>query len=139
MATKRVKLPRRTARLVFDGEYEGVEVVTRLDVSIDTLLTFMRVNEEDAPPEPGDWLTRLKDFARDALVEWNLEDDGGSPIPATAAGMGQVPPAFANLVIGKWVEAVANPPAPLPAASGGGGTSGTATIATGILSANPGG
>ena len=136
MATKRVRVPKRTARLIFDGEYEGIEVVVRLDLSIDYLLRFTGPGNGYGPESSYPEATAMhlyKDFARAVLVEWNLEDDQGQPIPADEAGMGMVPPAFASFLITKWGEAAVNPPAPLSGISNGGSTSVADTIQMGPL------
>ena len=111
------RIPKRTARIVFDGgEYEGAEVRTQLDVPIGLFLEIQDLVNNDRA------LQVFERFGDGALVDWNLEDDNGKPIPATGKGMLAIPAALANIIIEQWVEAVANPPAPLPRSSGNGNT-----------------
>ncbi len=125
MAAKRVRLPKRTARLIFDGEYEGIEVVMSLEFSIDVVLSFLR-NGDESQERPAktqkEQLTELKELGALGLISWNLEDDQGMAILANAAGLGRVSPAFASLLLTKWTEALVNPPAPLSATLPAGNT-----------------
>ena len=105
--SKGFRLQKRTARLVFSGDYEGAEVVVRLDVPVSVFLDIqdMVSNEEQL---------RIFDlFGKKVLEEWNLEDDDGQSLPATADGMKDIPLQFANLMIEQWVEVSTQPPVPL--------------------------
>lgn len=53
----------------------------------------------------------FKVFA-DALVEWNLEDDG-QPIPCTYEAVMEQDPDFVMMIFTSWIEAVAAIPVPL--------------------------
>ena len=155
---KGFKLPRRMVRLVFDGDYAGAEVVVHLDVSLGLLMRFVEMQEVierqeerlaegktgDAAEAPqaqrgrdlGDAqeiLGLLQLFASAALVSWNLEADDCKPIPASAIGIMQIPPAFAQMLVEEWVEAAMAPPIPLVGRSSDGSTSGMPSLATVVV------
>lgn len=73
--------PRRTARLAFEGQYEGAEVVVTLNIPLGKLLDFdQRFGN----------LPYLHESVREALaelvIEWNLETKDGTPIPVSPEG-----------------------------------------------------
>mgnify|MGYP001563947274 CR=1 FL=1 len=122
------QLPRRTAKLVFEGDYAGAEVVVKLDVPLGAVLWFLdQQDAADSMPEGAAqsaalWRLRQQ-FVELFLDSWNLLDNG-APIPATVKGLEAVTPVFIGLLIGKWSEVVASPPAPLGGQSVDGNTSG---------------
>lgn len=107
------KLPQRTARLIFEGEYEGAEVRMKLDVAMGVFMEATRLQAA------GD-IEGLCRFVAALLIEWNVEDEGG-PLPADFDGLMRCTPAFVNLVIEQWVKALTDVPAPLGAPSVNGG------------------
>lgn len=132
---KGFRLPTRTARLVFEGEYAGAEVVVKLDVSLGLLLRFLELQEVANAVDPdavGESVESAKKtlelfglFADAALVGWNLERIDGTAIPTGREGMLEVTPAFAQVLLKEWVEVAIVPPAPLVAVSSNGSTSAT--------------
>lgn len=105
------EVPRRTLRLVFEGsEYEGAEVVCRLDVPLSLFFDFQRMAVQSDDPEVTEQAFRR--FGDEVLAEWNLTEDG-QPVPATADGFLHQAPAFAMLILSKWIENVGQSPAPL--------------------------
>jgi len=108
------KLPKRTALVEFDEghEYHGLRIELRLDIPMGLAFSFDR---EDVTVEQ-----RLREFAAATLLGWNLEDDDGNPIPATADAFMQQPFAMGILLFEKWREATTGVPAPLvePSANG---------------------
>src|SRR3990167_7089331 len=98
------KEPRRTARLIFEGDYEGAEVVVRLDVDVQTVLEFTGMVTDATEGEAA--LAMMRRFGDDMLVSWNVEDDDGHPIPATAEGFMRRTWPFINLILSHWLEAV---------------------------------
>jgi len=105
--SKGFRLQKRTARLVFSGDYEGAEIVVRLDVPVSVFIDIQDMVANN------DQLRVFEIFGEKVLAEWNLEDDDGQPLPATANGMKDVPLQFANLIIEQWVEVSTQPPDPL--------------------------
>ena len=99
------RLPLRTARLVFEGDFAGAEVRIRLDQPLGALLQAQRL--QSAQDIEG-----LCEFLAGLVLEWNLEDDAG-PLPATAAGLLRCTTVFVNLLIDEWLKAQTGVPAPL--------------------------
>ncbi len=114
------KVPKRTAVLKFEGDYEGAEVKIRLDAPIGTFLEIQDL------VTAGKQLEVFAVFGDELLISWNLEDDKGKPLPATGTGMKALPIAFGNVLIAEWLEAIQNVPAPLAKTSAAGSTSAAA-------------
>lgn len=106
-SAKGFRIQKRTARLVFSGDYEGAEVVVRLDVPVGV---FVEIQDMVSSEEQ---LKVFDLFGAKVLEEWNVENDDGNPVPATSEGMQTIPLDFANLMIEKWVEVSTQPSAPL--------------------------
>ena len=111
------KLPIRTARLVFDGDYQGLEVKVRLNIPLKTYLAIQDLLAENK------LLELIQEFARSALLEWNVEAIDGKILPATPEGMLEVDPAMAARIVQEWQAAIVNPPAPFVAPPKNGGMS----------------
>jgi len=110
---KGFRLPERTARITFEGtDYDGAEIRVRLSV---TFAQFIALRES-AQGEDQEAMARL--FGENVLMDWNLEDVDGTPIPANGDGMMALPLDLTNRVVQHWVEAVAEVPAPLSPPSG---------------------
>ena len=110
---KGFRLPEKTARINFEGtDYDGAEIRVLLSV---TFAQFIALRES-AQGEDQETMARL--FGQNVLMDWNLEDVDGQPIPADGDGMLAIPLELTNLVVQHWVEAVAGVPSPLPPASG---------------------
>lgn len=81
---------------------------------------------------------RLFTMLGDALVEWNLEDRNGNPVPADEAGV-KTQTLRLNLAIAEaWMAAMAAVDLPLPSGSSDGETSLEPSIPMELLSENPG-
>ena len=95
------KVPRKTAKLVFEGdEFEGCEVVVALDITFEAQLHMQEIKDSN---EQREILTL---FADSALVSWNLEDDGGDPIAPTTDAFLELPSWFGMLVLNGWGDAI---------------------------------
>ena len=101
------RIPEKTAHLTFEGDYEGAEVWVRLNVSFGE---FLKIQQNNNSENYGEMAQRFGDAM---LVSWNLEDDGGNPIPASAEGMMAIPVEFATMIVNEWVEATTGIPDPL--------------------------
>jgi len=64
----------------------------------------------------------LVGFAK-VLRDWNVTDDDGQPVPATAEGLKSLEFGFVFGIIAAWIKATAGVAAPLASASSGGGPS----------------
>lgn len=103
---KGFRLPERTGRLVFEGDYAGAEVVVRLDVPLGMFFDLAELKESD----PAEVRTALLDFSRDVLREWNIEDAAGEIVPVKPDGMLRVSTEFAMLIMEVWAEAMTKSP-----------------------------
>lgn len=126
------KLPRRTAVLTFEGgDFAGAEVRVRLDLSI---AEFIGLNDRLNAGDFGECpviLARL-------LESWNLERDDGSPLPAEAEGVGELPLAFVVEILRQLIRAQVQPAAPLEGPSSNGNGSAAPPLPMVSLSANRG-
>ena len=97
------KLPQRTARLVFkDPQFEGAEVRVTLDHPLGMLIEAQKLQEDKD-------MEGLCRFMASVLLEWNLEDAHGAPIPATEEGLRQVTASFVNAFLDAWVDSQVAP------------------------------
>ena len=106
-AVKGFRIPKRTARLQFEDDYDGAEVVVRLDVPVGTFLSIQDLIASERQLE----VFHL--FGESILIEWNLQDDDGKPYPCTGDGMNQIPIDLANIILQQWVEVTTQPSDPL--------------------------
>ena len=110
---KGFRVPEKTARITFEGtDYDGAEIILRLSV---TFAQFIALRES-AQGDDQEVMARL--FGETVLMEWNLDDSDGNPIPANSDGMLVIPLQLTNLVVQHWVQAVAGVPVPLVETSG---------------------
>jgi hypothetical protein len=105
---KGFRIPERTAHITFSGtDYDGAEIWVRLNVSFAHYLALREAAEGDNQAKMAEL------FGGEVLMEWNLEDASGTPVPATGAGMLQIPLSLAMLIVQHWIEEVAGVPNPL--------------------------
>lgn len=120
------KVPRRTIRLIFEGdEYDGCEVVCGSDVSFEAL-GFFQTLDESATSDPE----ALRIFADSFLISWNIEGADGEIMPCDGEHFLKLPYWFAFKIMEAWKKAMteeAEVPAPLGKPSRNGGTSRAAT------------
>jgi len=110
---KGFRIPERTARVAFEGtDYDGAEIKLKLSVSFAQFIAL----RESAMGEDQEFMARL--FGETVLMEWNLEDEDGQPLPADGDGMMAIPMDLTNKVVQHWVEAVSGISAPLEQPSG---------------------
>jgi len=100
------KLTPRTARLVFEGEYESAEARVTLDHPLSVFIAAQKLQVS----QDIEGLCRL---VADILIDWNLEDDAGA-IPTDYEGVVRVYPVIINEIVTKWMEAQVTLSAPLP-------------------------
>ena len=120
------RIPEKTARITFDGtDYDGAEIFVRLNVSFRHYVTIREAAE-------GNDQARVAElFGSEVLMDWNLEDASGAPVPANGDGMLQIPLMLAMLIVQHWAEAVAYVPAPLSETSADISTLAAASTAAG--------
>lgn len=116
------KRSKKVYKLVFTGEYEGLEV-RATSMPLGEYMAIAKMMDMDTSnPDSQDLgqLDALFEKFANALVWWNLEDDNGQPIPATVAGLYTQDLEFVLTIIMQWVNAVTGVAAPLeqPSSSG---------------------
>jgi len=104
---KGFRVARREAYLTFPdtSEYFGAEIYAKLDVNVAMFLEFQGINDGASADELRSAFVL---FGDSVVIEWNLEDDDGEPLPPTGAGFMTLPPAFCTAVIGAWADSVAS-------------------------------
>ena len=97
------KLERRTAKITFpdNHEYAGLEMECKLDVDLQTFLEIQAMAESATPDGNAGVYTK---FGEDILVNWNLEDEDGTPVSACGSGFLTLPPNVAGAIITAWTE-----------------------------------
>ena len=125
---------RRVLRLVFDDpDLEGFEVRVRpLSVGQVTDLGTM---DKDLPP--GQAFERYLPAFVAALVDWNLEEPDGTPVPATLEGLRSLDIPFATALIRAWTAGTAGLSPPLAQPSPSGQPSAEPSIPMEVLSSSP--
>ena len=69
------QVPRKTARLVFEGEeFEGLEIVCALDLSFAEQQTLKEMQAQGDEASGEDQRKVLDFFAERCITSWNLED-----------------------------------------------------------------
>lgn len=123
---------RKVYRLTFEDEDMRGLVVRMRTTSLGNLLSVMGLLSIDTS---GD--LDLKDLAKlaelfetfaAALVEWNVEDEQGQPVPATLEGVKTQDADFVMVICRAWAEAISGVPAPLGPPSPDGGPSAAPSI-----------
>lgn len=118
-----------------DHELHGLEVTTK-GLPVRKLFKLARLAGQLSGDTDLETKVAVADelFAgfAERLVEWNLEDDGGAPVPATLEGVQDQDMDFMLPLIMTWMDAVASVDIPLPQASGDG--SSTETEPPGVAS-----
>lgn len=131
--------PRKTYRLVFDeGEYAGLSVRVR-SVPLGQFMALTRLAEtagDGKEQEAFAGMGELFEGFADALVDWNVEDDG-APVPADLSGVYAQDFDFVMFLVGEWISAMGDVAAPLVPPSVSGGTSLEASIPMDVLSLSP--
>lgn len=103
----------RPKRKVFTLEFEGEEY-KGLEVKIRGLNTGQMIDLDTARADGTDEaVLAILQLMADRLVEWNVEDDGGQPVPTTFDGVRSLDLDFNWAIIDAWQNAVAGVAAPL--------------------------
>ncbi len=106
--------------LKFENDLKGLEVTMR-SVSVRDFSEMLRMavssvaNEEVVKSNE-----RMLDLFAKALVDWNLEDKDGKPIPATRKGADTQEMRLITQIINAWQNALVTLPAPLDGQSNNG-------------------
>ena len=110
------KVPRKTARLQFEGEeFEGCEIILALDLTFGAQAHLAKLQaasekakETDATEADSTEATQqlMEFFSENCIQSWNLEDDDGKPLPLTSATFAAFPSWFGLLILNGWTAAV---------------------------------
>ena len=98
-------LQRREAMLEFpvESEFHGLQVRAKLDVDLGTFLQFQKLGESATPEESRELFEK---FGSDIVLEWNMHDEDGKPVPANAKGFLTLPPSVCVAIVTSWAENV---------------------------------
>jgi hypothetical protein len=110
---------RKTLKLVFDDEeFDGLVVKVgaapmRTILKVVELLTTLEEKEDLTGAEITRLFNEMFGIFADALVSWNVEDDGGNPVPTTVEGITSQDSAFIMAIINTWAEVLSGVSTPL--------------------------
>lgn len=134
--------PRRVFRLRFeDGHHDGLVVrmrTTSVGRALD-LMRFLVLDTDGLTPEDVAGFEGLFEGFAEVLVEWNVEDDDGRPVPATLEGVRTQPIDFVMGILNVWFGATTTVSAtdPLAATSPAGEPSAVPSLPMVPLSPSP--
>lgn len=121
---------RKVYRLNFEGdpEMDGLVVKVRSTsignlLQVAGLLVLADRDVDELQPDDIARLDQLFDGFAGSLVEWNLEDEQGTPVPATPDGVKGQDADFILPIVKAWFTAMNGVPTPLGAPSSDGGRS----------------
>lgn len=121
------KRKRKLYKLTFaDPDMDGLQV-TMHAIPVGVVL------ELQAASEKTDGNARLFEIMSEALVEWNLENEDGTPVPATKEGVMTQDMDFVMAIITSWTEAISGVSAPLASGSTSGETFPEASLPMAVL------
>jgi hypothetical protein len=123
------KVPRHTVRIEFEEghEYHGAVARFMTSVSLEGFFDVAKMADSDDIDKQREALERIGD---EMLLDWNLTDGDGKPVPPDAAGMMSLDVAFAMELLKQWGEAQRGLSAPLSDASTNGRLSGPQLVTT---------
>jgi hypothetical protein len=136
------KVARTVYRLRFDtGPLAGATIRARA-ASMGKYLAITRlradwVGQTGGRDEEIAYLTELFDALSAALVEWDLEDEDGTPVPYTRAGLDSLDDDVALRIALTWIDTFTGVPDPLSSGSPNGGPSPERSIPMDVLSPAP--
>lgn len=109
------KAKTKTMRLVFEGDYDGLEVVAK-SVSTGTFMSLVELADKVDNGDMKSVVELFRGFSK-ALVSWNAEDEDDNPIPADLDGLKSIDFDLALFIIAEWLKGIGNVRAPLESAS----------------------
>ncbi len=114
---------RKVYRLRFDDEdMNGLEVRAKsvpLGAFLD-LVKLMDIETRNVSPEDAEKIDKLFEGFAGALIEWNLEEPEGVPVPATFEGLKSQDIDFSMQILRAWIAALTQVPVFLGNGSSGG-------------------
>jgi hypothetical protein len=138
---------RNVFRLVFEDDHELAGLIVRVGhlntgqlLDMTKTATLLGEVMSGGKMPTGDEVAAMNlmfDSFSEALVEWNLEREDGSAVPATMAGIREQDAAFILTLITAWMTAAGGVPDPLAGGSTSGETFPEASIPMEPLSVSP--
>lgn len=120
-------------RLQFaDEEFDGLEVVVR-SLPVGEFMSLIRLQNK-LDEDDTESVEELFKIFTDKLIGWNLEDEEGTKVPRTLAGLMSLDLSFVLQIVGAWIEAMGGVDKDLGKDSTSGGTFLEAAIPTEALS-----
>lgn len=124
--------PHKVYKLTFeDPEYEGLEVRVKSS-EFGTFLDIAQLmdldTDADVTAKDVEDINALFGYFVDAIIDWNLEDDGGVPVPQTVKGLRTLDLGFVMDMVQAWVRALKGTSPGLSRPSGSGEPSLEASI-----------
>jgi hypothetical protein len=122
-----------------EEEFNGLEVMMKpVDVGMYLNIAHLaKIVGSQVRPEDMDRLNDLFVAFADHLISWNLEEEDGTPVPATFEGVKSYEIDFMLRIIGAWLSTVGGVPRPLGKASPNGESSPELSIPMEALSPSP--
>ena len=97
-------------RLQVEDEYDGLEVMVR-SLSMGQLIGWKTGDREKDVTE------EMVELLAERIVEWNLEDENGHPVPPTLENIKEEDNDLVFAIINHWTDAVRGVDTPLPESS----------------------
>ncbi|MCF3101420.1 hypothetical protein IPZ58_07480 [Streptomyces roseoverticillatus] len=113
-----------------DGDMAGLEVTLR-SVSVGQVIELGGLG---ADTSNGETVEQMVELLAERIVEWNLEDENGAPVPPTLEALKNEDLDFVLAIINEWTSAAAGVSAPLETPSPSGETSLEASLPMEVLS-----
>ena len=98
-------VPQRELHINLEGDFEGAELVCKLDVSIGIFMELQKLSaQEDTIIES------YQKFGDDILISWNFLDGKGKALPPNGQGMLGLSPGLTIGILTAWTsQASGNP------------------------------
>lgn len=107
----------RPKRRIYDLQFEDPDM-EGLEVKIRHVDTGQSLALDSAISSGGEDGVRVcLDLLAENMIEWNVEDDNGQPVPVTMDGLLSQELDFNLAIVNAWREAILGVPAPLDSAS----------------------
>lgn len=124
----------RPKRKIYDLDFTGTEY-DGLKVTVRGVSTGQALDIDAARVDGGDEAMRgMLELLAEQLVDWNIEDDDGQPVPANLDGLRAQDIGLNLAIVNAWQTAMAGVPAPLESGSTSGEPSLVASIPMETLS-----
>ncbi len=85
------KMPVKTKRFEFKGEYEGWWCDIRVNAPLGLFLDRLSTLQESEPNDPVKIAPRLYDLLELVITDWNFADENGLPLPKGREGLKLLP------------------------------------------------